>query len=95
MSTISPKEMKFIEASHKKLNKGLRSLVRKLLKSDNVASILDDLRVHFRRKDAWPLSYHIYLSTSKLNAVLFDQLLYMKKYKVVARDGTLLIIKGK
>lgn len=84
-----------ILTAQKKLNIRIRSAVRNLLKSDNVASVVDDMRVHFKTKGAWPLDYHIYLSMCKLDGRAFDQLLYMKKYKVITKDGVLVIIKGK
>lgn len=84
-----------IATAHKRVNIRIRAGVRKLLKSDNILLLVDDMKVHFKTKVAWPLDYHIYLSMSKLDGREFDQLLYMKKYKVITKDGVLVIIKRK
>lgn len=52
----------------------------------------NDIAYHFKT-NKWTLSYHLYLEYANVRAVYFDQVLFMKKYKVVFKDGSLLIKK--
>jgi hypothetical protein len=75
--------------------KFFEQLARKASKDIKIKELLLDMSHHFKQKDAWGLSYDIYLEMSKLLHPVFGQLLKIKKYTVVFYDGNLLIKKGK
>ena len=87
------KRNKEVEKIKKEVNTLRKKEALALLKIQaSLINTMDDIVYHFKT-NKWPLSYHIYLDCADVKATHFDQVLFIKKYKVVFKDGSLLIKK--
>lgn len=74
--------MYVVNNCRKILNNNLRKVAKEKMKTDNTLKyIVLDIKYHFK-KDSWSLSYDTYLSMSRVDNLLFIQVLLLLKMKI-------------
>lgn len=72
-----------INKLHKEVNKILKQHAKKQMKlNENLKFVVLDIKDHFKKKDAWPLSYSHYLRQSGTDELLFNQVLLLLNMKI-------------
>lgn len=72
-----------INKLRKELKNSLKRVAKRKLKTDiSLKNVAKGIKQHFRKKDAWPLSYETYREMSRQHSLLFIQALLLINMKI-------------